>query len=184
MLWLKTRMVARLAAVALLAAPAAGCFQPMYAEHGPNGGPGLRDKLSSVEFAALNVPNGSREARLGVAIRNDLMFKAYGGGTGMPPTYKLTMRLVTSRTSVIVDSTTARPEIENYGIDVSYELREIVTDKVVMTGSTTARVTNDAPGQEQRFARERGLRDAEDRASKVIAEAISTRLASFFYAGM
>lgn len=184
MSWLETRMVARLAAVALLAALTAGCFQPMYADHGPNGGPNLRDKLSAVEFAPLNVPNGSREARLGVAIRNDLMFKAYGGGTGAPPTYKLSMRLATSRASVIVDSTTARPEIENYGIDASYELREIVTDKVVLTGSTTARVTNDSPGQEQRFARERGLRDAEDRASKVISEAIATRLASYFYAGM
>ncbi|MBX9710215.1 MAG: hypothetical protein K2X60_04205 [Xanthobacteraceae bacterium] len=184
MSWLETRLVARLTAVALLAALTAGCFQPMYAERGPDGGPGLRDKLSSVEFPPLNVSNGSREARLGVAIRNDLMFKAYGGGTGAPPTYKLVMRLNTSRLSVIVDSQTARPEVENYGIDATYELREIVTDKVVMRGSATARVTNDTPGQEQRFARERGLRDAEDRAAKIISEAISTRLASYFYAGI
>ena len=184
MSWLETRIVARLLAVGLLAALTAGCFQPIYADRGPDGGPGLRDKLSSVEFPPLNVPNGSREARLGVAIRNALMFSAYGGGAGAPPTYKLVMRLNTTRTSIIVDSTTARPDIENYGIDATYELREIVTDKIVMRGSTTARVSYDIPGQEQRFARERGLRDAEDRASKVIADAISTRLASFFFAGM
>ncbi|RTL53945.1 MAG: hypothetical protein EKK40_05225 [Bradyrhizobiaceae bacterium] len=184
MSWLETRTVARLAAVALLAALTAGCFQPMYAERGPSGDAALRDKLSTVEFPPLNVPNGSREARLGVAIRNELMFKSYGGGAGAPPLYKLAMRLQTSRVTVITDSTTARPETESYGIDATYELREIATDKVVMNGSTSAHVTNDIPGQEQRFARDRGLRDAEDRAAKVIAENISTRLASYFYAGM
>jgi len=44
-------------------------------------------------------------------------------------------------------------------------------------------VSYDIPGQQQRFARSRGLRDAEDRAAKVIADNISQRLASFFVAG-
>ena len=39
------------------------------------------------------------------------------------------------------------------------------------------------PGQEQRFARVRGLRDAELRAAKVIADNIRSRLASYFIAG-
>ena len=39
------------------------------------------------------------------------------------------------------------------------------------------------PGQQQRFAGERGLRDAEDRAAQVIADNIRSRLASFFVAG-
>lgn len=183
MSWFNTRIVARLAAVAALAALTAGCFQPMYAERGLDGGPGLRDKLAAIEFPPVVVPNGSREARLGVAIRNELMFRAYGSATGAPPTHRLIMWLQTSRLSVIVDPTTSLPNIENYGIDATYQLREIATDKVVMTGSSTARVSYDIPGQEQRFARQRGLRDAEDRAAKVIAEAISTRLASFMYAG-
>lgn len=184
MSWFNPRIVARLAAVMALAALTAGCFQPMYAEKAPGGGPGLREKLSTVEFPPLNVPNGSREARLGVAIRNDLMFKAYGGATGAPPLYSLSMRLRTSRTSVILDSATARPDIENYGIDAAYELKDISTGKTVMRGDTTARVSYDIPGQEQRFARDRGLRDAEDRAAKEIAENISTRLASYFYSNI
>jgi len=53
----------------------------------------------------------------------------------------------------------------------------------VLTGSTFARVSYDIPGQEQRFAKNRGLRDAEDRAAGVIADNINTRLASFMYAG-
>ena len=52
-----------------------------------------------------------------------------------------------------------------------------------MYATTFARVSYDIPGQEQRFARIRGLRDAESRATKQIAENISQRLSSFFVAG-
>ena len=184
MSWFNARIAARLAVVALLGALTAGCFQPMYAEHTPNGGPGLREKLQQIEFVPLNVSNGSREARLGVAIRNAMMFSAYGAATGLPPRYKLTLRLNTQRLSIIVNPATARPDIENFGIDAYYELREIDTNKPLVSGSTTARVSYDIPGQEQRFAQQRGLRDAEDRAAKEIADNISTRLASFFFSNM
>ena len=53
----------------------------------------------------------------------------------------------------------------------------------MVTGQTFARVSSDTPGQQQRFARVRGLRDAESRAAKVIAENIRSRLASYFVAG-
>jgi LPS-assembly lipoprotein len=118
-----------------------------------------------------------------VELRNGLLFSFTGGSGTAPPTHKLVVRMSTTRTSAIVDLTTARPDIENYGIDVSYELREIATDKRVLGATTFARVSYDIPGQEQRFARIRGLRDAESRATKQIAENISQRLASFFVAG-
>ncbi len=182
MSWFDTRIAARLLAVAVLAALTAGCFQPMYAERSLDGGSALRDKLQGVEVPPLNLPNGSREARLGVEIRNALMFSMYGSAVGGPPTHRLLMRIST-RLSVIVDPTTARPDIENYGIDAIYELKDNATDKTVLTGTTFSRVSYDIPGQAQRFARSRGLRDAEDRAAKVIADNISQRLASFFIAG-
>ncbi len=183
MSWFDTRIAARFLAVAAIAALTAGCFQPMYAERGPNGDSALRDKLQGVEVPPLNLPNGSREARLGVEIRNSLMFSMYGSATGGPPTHRLLMRITTTRMSIIVDPTTARPDIENYGIDAIYELKDNATDKTVLTGTTFSRVSYDIPGQAQRFARSRGLRDAEDRAAKVIADNISQRLASFFIAG-
>jgi LPS-assembly lipoprotein len=183
MSWFDKRIAARLAVVAALAAAVAGCFQPMYAERGLNGEPALREKLQGVEVPPLNIPNGSREARLGVEIRNALMFNMYGSAVGGPPTHRLVIRLTTSRASVIVDPNTARPDLENYGIDAVYELKDNTTDKTVLTGTTFSRVSYDIPGQAQRFARSRALRDAEDRASKVIADNISQRLASFFIAG-
>ncbi|ABD85860.1 LPS assembly lipoprotein LptE [Rhodopseudomonas palustris] len=183
MSWASPRLAARLIVVVALAALTAGCFQPMYAERS-DGTPGLRDKLASVEVPAIDAPNGSRVARLGVEIRNALMFKMYGNATGMPPTHRLEIRLTTSRSSLIVDPSTALPAIENYGIDASYVLKDSATDKVILTGSTFSRVSYDVPGQTQRFARQRAFRDAEDRASQEIAENIQTRLASFFSAGI
>src|SRR6201991_5391118 len=168
MLSARTRIIIRLIAVALLAAPAAGCFTPMYAEHA-DGSPGLREKLMGVDLPPTDKPNGSREARIGVEIRNALAFKLYGNATGMPPTHKLVLRFGTSRSSLILDPATALPSTENYGIDAQYALIELNNNKQVMTGSTFSRVSYDIPGQLQRFARNRALRDAEDRAAQEIA---------------
>jgi LPS-assembly lipoprotein len=182
MLSAKARIAVRLVAVALLAAPAAGCFTPMYAEHA-DGSPALREKLMGVDIPELDKPKGSREARIGVEIRNALAFKLYGNATGMPPTHKLVLRFSTSRASLIVDPNTQLPSSENYGIDAQYNLIEIATNRSVMTGTTFSRVTYDMPGSYQRFARSRAFRDAEDRAAQEIADNIQTRLASFFTAG-
>src|SRR3979411_1296342 len=91
----RTRIAARLLAVAALAALTAGCFQPMYAEH-TDGTPALREKLSGVELPPVDKPNASREARIGVEIRNALAFKLYGNATGMPPTHRLVLEVVTN----------------------------------------------------------------------------------------
>ena len=182
MLSARIRIAARLLAVAALAALTAGCFQPMYADRG-DGTPGLREKLMGVEVPPVDKPNASREARVQVEIRNALAFKLYGNATGMPPTHRLVLRFSTSRSSLMLDPTTALPSSENYGIDAQYNLIELATMKSVMTGTTFSRVSYDIPGQLQRFARQRAFRDAEDRASQEIADNIQTRLASFFSAG-
>jgi LPS-assembly lipoprotein len=182
MLSARIRIAARLLAVAALAALTAGCFQPMYAEH-TDGSPALREKLMGVELPPVDKPNASREARLGVEIRNALAFKLYGNATGMAPTHRLVLRFSTSRSSLMIDPTTALPSSENYGIDAQYNLIEIASNKSVMTGTTFSRVSYDIPGQLQRFARARAFRDAEDRAAQEIAENIQTRLAAFFVAG-
>ena len=179
----RTRIAARLLAVAALAALTAGCFQPMYAERA-DGLPGLREKLMGVEVPPVDKPNASREARIQVEIRNALAFKLYGQATGMPPTHRLVIRFSTGRSSLMVDPNTALPTSENYGIDAQYNLVEIATNKSVMTGSTFSRVSYDTfTGSMQRFARTRALRDAEDRAAQEIAENIQTRIASYFVAG-
>ena len=140
---------------------------------------------SSARWTSLQIeaPKGTDEARLAVEIRNALLFDFTGGGSPAPPTHRLKIAISSTRSSIIVDIHTSRPDIENYGINATYSLTEIATGKIVVTGQTFARVSYDIPGQQQRFARLRGLRDAENRAAKVIADNIRSRLASYFVAG-
>jgi len=173
------RAVAALGLATLLA----GCFQPLYGEQSPVGGPILREQLSAVDIEQIPALKGSDEARLAVEIRNSLIFDFNGGGYAPPPTHRLKIQIASTRASVIVDINTSRPDIENYGINAVYTLTEIATGKPVVQGQTFARVSYDIPGQQQRYARARGLRDAEGRAAKVIADNIRARLSSYFIAG-
>src|SRR5579863_3425172 len=176
------KIVTRFLAVAALASLTAGCFQPMYAEH-TDGTPGLREKLMGVELPPVNKPNSSRDARLGVAIRNALAFKLYGNATGTAPTHRLEIRFNTGRSDLMTDANTGLPTSENYSLDAQFNLIDNATNKSVMTGTTSSHLSYDIPGSYQRFSRERALRDAEDRACQEVAENIKTRLASFFFAG-
>lgn len=177
------KQVLRLAGVMALAGLTAGCFQPLYGSATIGGGSPVRGKLASVDVPPINAPNGTELARISVHMRNQLIYQLTGGGETPSPAYRLTVNLYASQKQVIVDINTARPEVENYGINASYSLVEIATGKPVVTGSAFSRVSYDIPGQEQRFAGARGLRDAENRAADVIAQSIHSRLASYFVAG-
>jgi LPS-assembly lipoprotein len=186
MWWLELPRLTKLVAALALAGLTAGCFQPLYGERAAvvgASGSGVTDKMSAVEVAPINSPNGTRLARVGVSVRNELMYELTGGGAAAPTNYRLDIRLSSTQLQVIVDINTARPDIQNYGIDAIYTLTDVTTGKKVVNGQTFSRVSYNIPGQQQRFAGDRGLRDAEDRAAKVIAENIRSRLASYFVAG-
>jgi LPS-assembly lipoprotein len=168
--------------VCALGALLGGCFQPMYAENSIPGSPNLHDKLAAIELPQVKVSKPT-DVRLGVVVKNALAFNFYGAATGDVPTHRLEVSLNTTTLSIIVAPLSGRPDNQELGIDASYTLREITTGKAVVSGQTFSRVTFDIPGQEQRFARVRALRDAEDRASQQIADNISQRLASYFVSG-
>lgn len=164
----------------------AGCFQPLYGNgsvDAPGSPPPIRTALASVEVDEIEAPNGTPEARLGVEVRNALIFGLTGGSGQLPPAYKLKINLKGNRQQVIVDTTTARPDMEIYGIDATYTLTDLTNKKIVLTGRAFSRQSYDIPGQQQRFARARGERDAQNRASTIIAEQIKSRLASYFVSG-
>ena len=182
------RLVRKFAGPALalaLAGLTAGCFQPMYGSAGDSPGApssAVADKMAAVEVVPISAPNGTPLARIAVSVRNDLIFRLTGGGPTGPSTYKLKVWLGASTRQVIVDINSARPEIQNYGLNATYQLLDS-SDKILFTSTTFARVSYNIPGQQQRFAGDRGLRDAENRAATEIAESIRTRLASHFVAG-
>jgi LPS-assembly lipoprotein len=149
-----------------LAGLTAGCFQPLYGTQ--NGGPNVVDKMSTVDVAPVNAPNGTRLSRVGHEVRENMIFNLTGGAGSPVTNYKLVIQLSSQQTSVIVDIATARPDIQNYGIDASYTLTDLTTKKTVVSGQTFSRVSYDIPGQQQRFAGDRGLRDAENRAAMLL----------------
>ena len=187
MWWPETRLLFRALRAAIVLSCAgltAACFQPMYGTYSLAGGDGsLREKFASVDVLQIDAANGSSVARLGVEVRNALIFELQGGNGATLPTHALKISLSATTSSVIVDIFTARPDVENYGVNATYTLVELATNKPVVTGATFARVSYDIPGQEQRFARQRAMRDAENRAAKVVAQQIQQRLASYFVAG-
>ena len=182
-MWWPSRNLRRLSPVMLLASLLAGCFQPLYGERTLTGDSSLHQRLSSIEVIPIAAAQGSPEARIAVELRNALIFDLTGGGGVASPTHRLLIQLSSSPVSVIVDVTTSRPDVEEFRVVASYQLTEIATNKRVVTGRTFGLASYDIPGQQQRFARARGQRDAQDRAIKVISDAIRSRLASYFVAG-
>jgi LPS-assembly lipoprotein len=177
---------ARLLMVLVLAGFTAGCFQPLYGDRASVGGgasPGVLDKMRSIDVPPVTAAQPGRLPRVGGEVRNELIYQFTGGGDANTTAYTLKVYISSTNLIVIYDVTAARPDVQNYGIDAYYALTEVGTGKQVLTGNTFARVSYDIPGQQQRFAGQRGLRDAENRAAKVIAENIRNRLASHFAAG-
>jgi LPS-assembly lipoprotein len=172
------RLAAGLAAATLVA----GCFQPLYGERTLDGGPSIKSALQQVEVAEIPASNGTPEARIAMELRNHLLFDL-AGAAPLPPTHRLSIRISSTRVSIIVDTRTARPDVEDYGLIATYNLIDLKTGRAVVTDQTFTRVSYDIPGQEQRFARQRALREAETRAAEVIANNIKMRLASYFVAG-
>ena len=183
MSWSDTLRLARVAGAFALASLTAGCFQPLYGDRNVVPTAGLDSRLNNVQVSEIITPNGTPLARIGVNVRNELIYDLTGGGYPASPTHKLVVNLSTTNQQLIVDVVTARPEIQNYGINATYNLVDLATGRTVLTGQTFSRVSYDIPGQQQRFAGLRGRRDAENRASKVIADNIRSRLASYFVAG-
>jgi LPS-assembly lipoprotein len=173
----------RLVVIGGAAATLAGCFQPMYGDAKLTATPSVAANMSAVDVNQIVAPNGTPLSRIAVSVRNRLLFGLTGGSAAAPPVYRLNILINGSSESLIVDINSGRPDTQDYALNASYTLIEVKTGNPIFTSQTFARVSYDIPGQAQRFARDRGLRDAEDRAAQQIADNIRARLASFFVAG-
>jgi LPS-assembly lipoprotein len=187
MWWLEQRqsrrVALRLLGVSAASALLTGCFQPLYGDVSFTSSPSVAAAMAQVDVLQIAAPNGTPLSRLAVEVRDKLLFQLTGGGQAPPPAYRLKITLAANSQQVIVDINSGRPDAENYALNATYSLQDVKTGKPVLNSQTFARVTYDIPGQAQRFARARALRDAEDRAAQQIADNIRVRLASFFVAG-
>jgi LPS-assembly lipoprotein len=168
------RRRARLGAcLALVAAAAvlAGCgdsgFHPLYATN--SNGSNVSERLKEVDFAPI-------PGRVGQRIRNDLIFQATGGGSPLPPQYRLEVVLTENVTSTLVDKL---GEVGGavYSVSASFRLIDSKAKKVVFQGTSYAR----APFErfQSVYSNVRARQDAENRAAGTISDDIKTRLSAF-----
>jgi LPS-assembly lipoprotein len=178
-----SRIVVRIAVVLALGALTAACFQPLYGNNTLPAGDSVRDKLASIDVANIPAGNGTPDARLAVALRNELMYGFNNGAAPISPTHRLQVTLTSAITTVIVDVASGRPDSQVEVVNATLTLTEIATNKVVLKTTTHTMTSFDIPGSAQRFAQQRAWHNAEDRAVAQVAENIRNRLASFFVAG-
>src|SRR5262249_47293717 len=120
----------------------AGCFEPMYGDRTAGGSGGnLRNAMRDVEVSAI-------EGRVGQALRNQLIFER-GGGEGNPHNapYRLSMTVATNSYTALLDPASGLSQSETISLDVTYRLRDVANDKVVMTDKALARVSVDSTNQ-------------------------------------
>jgi LPS-assembly lipoprotein len=174
----------RIAVVLALGLLTGACFQPLYGTDPMSPDTSVGDKLSAIEITNIPAARGTPSARMAVALRNELDYELNGGANPISATYRLDIKIIGAGvTSVIVDVTSGRADTELEFINAAFSLTEIETKKVVLSDSTFGRASFDTPSSEQRFARQRAGRNAEDRAVQLVAKNIRNRLASYFVAG-
>lgn len=161
--------LARLAGVASLIAVTgllSSCqVRPLYAES-----TGVTKKLADVSFSDAS-------SRVGQEVRNQLIFIA-GRGAGETKTPKYTVDLsVSSGTGGVL----YLPSSDTSGagrttVTASFTLKNASDGKVLKSGSRSVTSLVDFPTQE--FAKQRAIRDSEDRAAREVSEMVAADIAA------
>lgn len=160
------RLLGTGAVAATLAACADGSgFRPVYGSLGS----GTEAKLAQVDITPIPGRNGQR-------IRNELIFKAYGGGNPQPAKYRLDVAIKESTTAtlVLIDGTSGG---QVYQIDAKFQLVDIATKKVMLEGVSQSRATSERFTNV--FSNVRAVDEAQQRAARTIATDLNARLAGF-----
>ena len=161
--------LARNAGIAMILAASAflsACqVRPLYSEQS-----GVVEKLSSVGFSEA----GSRVEQ---QVRNRLIFLASrGAGEAVNPQYEVEMHAtsVVADTLLVESSDTSRAG--RVTVNVTYTLRATSDNHVIKAGSRQATALVDF--SEQEFAKQRAIRDAENRAADQAAEFVGADIAA------
>lgn len=142
-------------------------FHPLYAPSAS--GASASERLKEVDFAPI-------PGRVGQRVRNELVFESTGGGEALPPQYRFEVVLQENVTSTLV---TVQGQVGGavYSLQASFRLIDPKTKKVVFQGTSHARASFER--FESIYANVRAREDAENRAARVIADDLKTRLAAY-----
>jgi LPS-assembly lipoprotein len=166
--------------LALGAALAAGACQvrPLYGTVGATGSSPVAEEFSAIDIDTVETASSVDLDRVGQVLRNELIFGFRRGREGAEPRYRLKILIDRPLSEVGVERLADVPSAYTVTVNATYVLSEIGTGRTVTTGRAFGSASFDFSSQ--RFANLRAERDAEDRAAKLVAGDIQTRLAGFF----
>jgi LPS-assembly lipoprotein len=150
----------------ILAAPLAGCIQPLY-------GPSLDGTSTAAELQAVEVDKIPE--RIGHFVRNELIYGFNGTGAQVTPRYRLKVKLTERVQTPIYNTTTSFSTSATVVVDANYSLMTLPDNVEIAKGVAQALASYDR--FTARFTNIRAARDAEIRDAKVIADSIRTRIA-------
>jgi LPS-assembly lipoprotein len=153
----------------LLGSVVSGCgFQPLYGSAAVTGSAGIGDELAAIQIQEI-------PGRVGQVVRNELVFKTTGGGEAAQSIYRLEIALRESAQSTLVEIDGESKGVV-FALNANFKLIRKDDNSVLMTGQAQSRAAYQKV--ESIFANIRARRDAEDRAAKMIADSIRTRVAA------
>lgn len=158
----------RRAAIGLILASATlltACqVRPLYSESS-----GVTAKLASVGFSEATT-------RVEQEVRNRLIFIAsHGAGEVEKPQYQAEIHVRSSVTDTLLVQSSDTALAGRVTVSVDYTLRSTKDNEVIKAGNRYATALLDFPGQE--FAKQRAIRDAENRAAREAAEFVGLDIA-------
>jgi len=138
-----------------------GCVHPLY---GPGG---VQAQLAQIQVSPI--PD-----RVGHYLAEELKFQTDGSGAPPPPRYRLDVTMTESVAPLLTDIKSLTTDAASVTLNATYSLVEIAGEREVSKGSASAITSYDR--SEQRYANVRAARDAEIRATNLLADQIRTRL--------
>ncbi|MDC7744193.1 MULTISPECIES: LPS assembly lipoprotein LptE [Rhizobium] len=161
--------ITRNAGVAMILAAAAflsACqVRPLYSENS-----GVVEKLSSVGFSEA----GSRVEQ---QVRNRLIFLASrGAGEAVNPQYQVELHATAAVADTLLAESSDTSKAGRVTVTVTYTLRATTDNHVIKAGSRATTALVDFPDQE--FAKQRAIRDAQNRAADQVAEFVGADIAA------
>ena len=152
---------------ALLAGPFVSACQPLYGT--TQSGARLKDVMAGLEITKI-------PGRVGQRVRNELIFGTTGGGRPANALYRIDISVRESVTSTLVELTgDIQGQLVN--VEAQFKLIRLADDQVVLEGASAGRAAFDR--FDPIFTNTRAQIDAENRAARVVADGIRTRIAAF-----
>ncbi|MCV6574297.1 MAG: LPS assembly lipoprotein LptE [Cohaesibacter sp.] len=169
----KRSIIKRLSQTALLGlglALSACQVQPLYSTNTQTG-QSLANELASVQISPA-------KDRVEQEIRNHLIFAFTGGGEAAQPLYGLEMTTNNTAADFDIEAGSGLSTAARVSLTATYRLIQL-SDKSELTKGSSF-FTASYRKSTQRFANDRALRDAENRAAEQVANDIQLRLSSYF----